>query len=44
LTEEAITQPINVYGVTKRAGELACLEVNPDAVIIRTLGLQQVWK
>jgi dTDP-4-dehydrorhamnose reductase len=36
LTEEAITQPINVYGVTKRAGELACLEVNPDAVIIRT--------
>jgi dTDP-4-dehydrorhamnose reductase len=35
LTEEAITQPINVYGV-KRAGELACLEVNPDAVIIRT--------
>jgi dTDP-4-dehydrorhamnose reductase len=36
LTEEAITQPINVYGATKRAGELACLEVNPDAVIIRT--------
>jgi dTDP-4-dehydrorhamnose reductase len=38
LTEEAETQPINVYGSTKRAGELACLEANPDAIIIRTLG------
>lgn len=36
LTEEAITQPVNVYGASKRAGELACLEVNPDAIIIRT--------
>jgi len=36
LTEEALTQPINVYGATKRAGELACLAVNPDAIIIRT--------
>ncbi len=36
LTEEAVTQPINVYGATKRAGELACLEANPDAIIIRT--------
>jgi dTDP-4-dehydrorhamnose reductase len=36
LTEEAKTQPINVYGATKRAGELACLEVHPDTVIIRT--------
>jgi dTDP-4-dehydrorhamnose reductase len=36
LKEDAITKPINVYGATKRAGELACLEVNPDAVIIRT--------
>jgi dTDP-4-dehydrorhamnose reductase len=36
LTEEAITQPINVYGATKRAGELACLEVSPNAIIIRT--------
>jgi dTDP-4-dehydrorhamnose reductase len=36
LTEDVKTQPINVYGSTKRAGELACLKVNPDAVIIRT--------
>ncbi|MFV8374704.1 dTDP-4-dehydrorhamnose reductase [Flavobacterium sp. LB1P71] len=36
LTEEAITQPVNVYGATKRAGELACLEANSDAIIIRT--------
>lgn len=36
LTEEAITQPVNVYGASKRAGELACLEANPDAIIIRT--------
>ncbi|RKS89737.1 dTDP-4-dehydrorhamnose reductase [Flavobacterium limicola] len=36
LTEEAITKPINVYGATKRAGELACLKLNSDAIIIRT--------
>jgi dTDP-4-dehydrorhamnose reductase len=36
LTEEAKTQPINVYGATKRAGELAYFETNPDAVVIRT--------
>lgn len=36
LTEEAITKPINVYGATKRAGELTCLELNPNAIIIRT--------
>lgn len=36
LTEEAVTQPINVYGLSKRAGELACLAVNPKAIIIRT--------
>jgi dTDP-4-dehydrorhamnose reductase len=36
LTEEAATKPINVYGASKRAGELACLEVNHNAVIIRT--------
>ncbi|MDI5899562.1 dTDP-4-dehydrorhamnose reductase [Flavobacterium yafengii] len=36
LTEEAITKPINIYGATKRAGELTCLKLNPDAIIIRT--------
>lgn len=36
LNEQAETNPINVYGASKRAGEIACLEVNPDAIIIRT--------
>ncbi len=36
LTEEAMTNPINVYGKTKLEGEKACLRENPDAVIIRT--------
>ena len=36
LTEEAITKPINVYGSSKRAGEIACLKANSDAIIIRT--------
>ena len=36
LNEEAITNPINVYGATKRAGELAALAVNPDVLIVRT--------
>ena len=36
LTETAQTNPINVYGVTKLAGEKACLEQNPNAIIIRT--------
>lgn len=36
LTEEAITNPINVYGATKLAGELAAMAVNLDVLIIRT--------
>jgi dTDP-4-dehydrorhamnose reductase len=36
LTESAPTGPINVYGVTKLAGEKACMEENPSAIIIRT--------
>ncbi|UQD56135.1 dTDP-4-dehydrorhamnose reductase [Flavobacterium sp. K5-23] len=36
LNEEAPTNPINIYGATKRAGELACLVENPNAIIIRT--------
>ncbi|MBP4137818.1 dTDP-4-dehydrorhamnose reductase [Flavobacterium geliluteum] len=36
LNEEEKTNPINVYGASKRAGEIACLEKNPDAIIVRT--------
>lgn len=36
LDENAQTNPINVYGVTKLAGEQACLRENPNAIIIRT--------
>ncbi len=36
LTEDAETNPINVYGTTKLAGEKACMENNPAAIIIRT--------
>jgi len=36
LTESASTGPINVYGVTKLAGEEACLKENPEAIVIRT--------
>ncbi|REG98253.1 dTDP-4-dehydrorhamnose reductase [Flavobacterium aquicola] len=36
LNEEAAVKPINVYGQTKLAGETACIDKNPDAIIIRT--------
>jgi len=36
LDEEAITNPINIYGESKRAGEIACLKENPNSIIIRT--------
>ncbi|MWB94497.1 dTDP-4-dehydrorhamnose reductase [Flavobacterium sp. GA093] len=36
LDEEAETNPINVYGASKRAGEIACLNKNPNAIVIRT--------
>ena len=36
LTETAPTNPINVYGTTKLAGEKACLKENPNSIIIRT--------
>lgn len=36
LNEEAETNPINVYGASKRAGEMSCLKENPNAIIIRT--------
>ncbi|WP_348810477.1 dTDP-4-dehydrorhamnose reductase [Flavobacterium maritimum] len=36
LTETALPNPINVYGVTKLTGEKACLRENPNSIIIRT--------
>lgn len=36
LNEEAKTNPINIYGASKRAGEISCLKENPNAIIIRT--------
>jgi dTDP-4-dehydrorhamnose reductase len=36
LNEDAPTSPINVYGKTKLAGELACRNENPESIIIRT--------
>jgi dTDP-4-dehydrorhamnose reductase len=36
LNEDAETNPINVYGESKRAGEIVCLGENPDSIVIRT--------
>ncbi|WET01220.1 dTDP-4-dehydrorhamnose reductase [Flavobacterium sp. YJ01] len=36
LSEESKTNPINVYGESKLAGEIACLKENPESIIIRT--------
>jgi dTDP-4-dehydrorhamnose reductase len=36
LTEEAITNPINIYGASKREGERRVLENNPASQVIRT--------
>jgi dTDP-4-dehydrorhamnose reductase len=36
LSEAAETNPINVYGSTKLAGEQVCVKQNPDAIILRT--------
>ncbi|MFH6999058.1 dTDP-4-dehydrorhamnose reductase [Flavobacterium sp. FlaQc-57] len=36
LNEDAETNPINIYGASKRAGEMICLEKNPNAIILRT--------
>lgn len=36
LIEDEETNPVNVYGASKRAGEIACLKENPNSIIIRT--------
>ena len=36
LKEDAETRPINVYGATKLAGEVACRHHHPEAIILRT--------
>lgn len=36
LDENALANPINVYGESKLAGEIACLRENPESIIIRT--------
>lgn len=36
LNEDSVTNPINVYGESKLAGEIACLKENPNSIIIRT--------
>ena len=36
LREDSLTAPINIYGKTKLAGEIACLKGNPQSIIIRT--------
>lgn len=36
LNEDAETNPVNVYGESKLAGEIACLKENPDSIILRT--------
>lgn len=36
LNEEAKTNPVNIYGESKLAGEIACIKENPESIIIRT--------
>src|SRR5437016_10424464 len=38
LTEQDLTGPLNVYGVSKLAGEHLALQANPDALVLRTSG------
>ncbi|MDO8573448.1 MAG: dTDP-4-dehydrorhamnose reductase [Candidatus Daviesbacteria bacterium] len=37
--EDDKTNPLQIYGISKNAGELITLNYNPDSIIIRTCGL-----
>ncbi len=43
ISEDYPTNPINVYGQSKRNGELAVLEHCPDAIIIRTSWVYSIY-
>lgn len=43
LTEDASTGPINIYGATKLAGEKACQQRNPNAIILRTSWVYSIF-
>jgi len=43
LREDAITVPVNIYGASKRSGELLVLKNNPDSQIIRTSWLYSAY-
>ena len=39
INEDTLTNPINNYGKTKLLGDIACVNMNPDSIIIRTAWL-----
>lgn len=43
-SEDNFTRPMGVYGASKRAGEEAALELNPQTIIIRTSWLYSEFK
>jgi dTDP-4-dehydrorhamnose reductase len=43
LSEEALTNPINVYGVTKLQGENLAIKNNPETLVIRTSWLYSAY-
>ena len=38
-TEEDCPNPLQLYGLSKLAGEIICLNYNPDSIVIRTCGV-----
>lgn len=43
LKEDQPTAPINVYGASKLAGEIAAIKANPDIMIIRTAWVYSIF-